>query len=330
MKQSVVITAALPEEATRILSRRYEVTSHPTEPPRSEDELITILAEADGAITLLTDPLTRRVLSSNPNLRVIGNYAVGVNNIDLEAARELGIVVTHTPGVLTDATADLTLALLLAINRRLLEGDRLVRNGEFRFWDPLMLLGASLQGKRLGIVGMGRIGSAVARRALAFGMEIVYHSRSSRDLDFPADRLELDDLLRTSDFVSIHTPLTPETHHLIDRQALALMKPDACIVNTSRGPVIDEKSLAEALENGTIRGAALDVYEEEPEVEPRLLVLDNVILLPHLGSATVEARTEMARTVAEDVTAVLEGGRPRFPVLSPDGSPDPGELEENQ
>jgi glyoxylate reductase len=330
MKQSVVITATLPEEATRILSRRYEVISHPTEPARSEDELITLLAEADGAITLLTDPLTRRVLSSNPHLRVIGNYAVGVNNIDLEAAGELGIEITHTPGVLTEATADLTLALLLAINRRLIEGDRLVRNGAFRFWDPLLLLGASLQGKRLGIIGMGRIGSAVARRALAFGMEIVHHSRSPRDLDFPAEPLELEDLLRTSDFISIHTPLTPETHHLIDRRALELMKGDACIVNTSRGPVIDEKALVEALENRTIRGAALDVYEEEPEVEPRLLDLDNVVLLPHLGSATLEARTEMARTVAEDVTAVLEGGRPRFPVVSPHRSPAQGELEENQ
>lgn len=327
MKQSVVITAALPDEALRILSRRYEVTSHPTEPSRSEDELITILADADGAITLLTDPLTRKVLSSNPNLRVIANYAVGVNNIDLEAARELGIEITHTPGVLTDATADLTMALLLAINRRLIEGDRLVRAGRFRVWDPLLLLGGSLQGKRLGIVGMGRIGSAVARRALAFGMEIGYYSRSAIELDFPAEAFDLGTLLRTSDFISLHTPLTDETRHLIDAEALALMKNDACIVNTSRGPVIDEKALADALERGAIRGAALDVYEEEPKVEPRLLSLDNVILLPHLGSATVEARTEMARTVARDVTAVLEGGTPRFPVLPRDGSGSSEELE---
>lgn len=314
MKQSVVITAGIPDVALRLLSRRYEVVMHPTEPARSEDEMITLLAEADGAITLLTDPLTRRVLASNPHLRVVGNYAVGVNNIDLQAAADLGITITHTPGVLTDATADLTMTLLLAISRRVVEGDRLVRAGGFRMWDPLLLLGASLQGKRLGIIGMGRIGSAVAKRAEGFGMEIVHYSRSGSPRQSDWKMVDLETLLETSDFISLHTPLTPQTRHLIDGAALARMKPEAFIINTARGPIIDEAALADALESGRIAGAALDVYEEEPAVEPRLLALHNVVLLPHLGSATTEARTEMARTVAEDVSAVLEGLPPKHPV----------------
>ncbi|HEY0592203.1 MAG TPA: D-glycerate dehydrogenase, partial [Thermoanaerobaculia bacterium] len=279
---------------------------------------ITLVAEADGVITMVTDPITRRVLESNPNLRVVGNYGVGVNNVDLDAAREHGVVVTNTPESLTDATADLTIALLLAVARHLVPGDRMVRSGQFTGWDPLMLLGASLQQKRLGIVGMGRIGCGVARRALGFGMEVVYTARGRNEICEQAlavRRVELDELLATSDFVSIHAPLTPETRHMIDRDAFARMKYGAYLVNTARGPIVDEAALADALIDGRLAGAALDVYENEPAVEPRLLSLDNVVLLPHLGSATEEARDDMARTAAENVAAVLNGREPKCRVV---------------
>ncbi|HEY0788575.1 MAG TPA: D-glycerate dehydrogenase [Thermoanaerobaculia bacterium] len=318
MKQTVVITAAIPRVATAILSREFEVVAHPTEGARSEEDLITLVAEADGVITMVTDPITRRVLESNPNLRVVGNYGVGVNNVDLDAAREHGVVVTNTPESLTDATADLTIALLLAVARHLVPGDRMVRSGQFTGWDPLMLLGASLQQKRLGIVGMGRIGCGVARRALGFGMEVVYTARGRNEICEQAlavRRVELDELLATSDFVSIHAPLTPETRHMIDRDAFARMKYGAYLVNTARGPIVDEAALADALIDGRLAGAALDVYENEPAVEPRLLSLDNVVLLPHLGSATEEARDDMARTAAENVAAVLNGREPKCRVV---------------
>lgn len=317
MKQTVVITSELPPIATGILSRRYEVVAHPNAKGRTEEELITIIAEADGVITLLTDPVTRKVLEANPNLRAVSNYAVGVDNIDLAAARELGITVTNTPGVLTEATADLTMALLLASARRVVEGDRMLRRGEFHGWEPLMMLGSSLQGKRLGIVGLGRIGTAVARRARGFGLEVAYTSRKSRpalEQELDASRLDLDELLATSDFISIHAPLTSDTRHLIGAEAFSKMKPGAILINTARGPIVDESALADALIAGRIRGAALDVFENEPAVEPRLLALDNVVLLPHLGSATEETRSEMARIAAENLTAVLEGQPPPFPV----------------
>lgn len=306
-KHVVVITAEVPSIATDILSGENEIIIHPVEGRRSEDDLIAILAEADGAITLLTDPVTRRVLESNPNLRVVGNFAVGVDNIDLEAARQLKIVVTNTPGVLTEATADLTMALILAVTRRVVEGNEIMRRGAFAGWQPLYLLGQSLQGKQLGIIGMGRIGKAVAHRARAFGMEVVHYSHSHQQ--FP-----LDALLRTSDIVSIHCPLTPKTRHLINAETLKKMKSSAYLINTARGPIVDEPALADALTNGLIRGAGLDVFENEPSVDPRLVSLPNVVLLPHLGSNTVEARSEMARIVATDVAAVLGGRDPHHPV----------------
>src|SRR5437867_3403638 len=300
MKYTVVLTAAYPPIAREILAGEFDVIEHPTEPERTEDEVITILSEADAAITLLSDPLTRRVLASNPNLRIIANHAVGYNNIDIEAARQLGITVTNTPGVLTEATADLTMALILAVTRRLVEGDREVRDTGRCLWEPLHLLGASLQGKRLGIIGIGRIGTAVAARAKAFGMEIVGVRRGD----------SLDRLLATSDIVSIHTPLNRETHHLIDAAALAKMKRGAFLINTARGPIIDEDALCDALQSGQLGGAALDVYELEPAVNPRLLTMNNVILAPHIGSATFETRSAMARIAATDVYRFLKGQQP--------------------
>ena len=265
--------------------------------------MITLLSEADGAMTLLSDPVTRRVLQSNPNLRIVANYAVGYNNVDIDAAKELGITVTNTPGVLTEATADLTMALMLATTRRLIEGDREVRTTGRCEWDPLKLHGISLQGKRLGIVGLGRIGKAVADRAHAFGMDVVHTSRSSG--------IPIDELLATSDIVSLHCPLTPDTRHLLNAKTLARMKRGSYVVNTARGPLIDEEALCDALESGHLRGAALDVFEHEPIVNPRLLTLTNVVLAPHIGSATDEARNGMARAAATSIVEFFRGMRPR-------------------
>jgi glyoxylate reductase len=300
MKYTVVLTAAYPPIAREILAGEFDVIEHPTEPERTEDDLIAILSEADAAITLLSDPLTRRVLESNPNLRIVANYAVGYNNIDIDAARELGISVTNTPEVLTDATADLTMALILAVTRRLVEGDREVRDTGRSIWEPLHLLGTSIQGKRLGIIGIGRIGTAVGTRAKAFGMEVlgVRHGDS------------IDELLATSDVVSIHAPLTPQTRHLINAKTLAKMKRGAFLINLARGAIVDENDLCDALHSGHLGGAALDVYELEPAVNRRLLSMPNVVLTPHIGSATFETRSAMSRIAATDVYRFLKGQPP--------------------
>jgi glyoxylate reductase len=297
VKPIVVLTAQYPTIAREILSGLCEIIEHPTEHERSEEEMIAILSEADAAITLLSDPLTRRVLASNPNLRMVANYAVGTNNVDVEAARELGIIVTNTPGVLTEATADLTIALILAVTRRLIEGDAEVRRTLRCEWEPLHLLGTGLQGKRLGIIGMGRIGSAVAQRARAFGMEVIGAHRGE----------PLDELLATSDIVSIHTPLTSETRHLMNRDTLTRIKRGAYLINTARGPIVDEAALCDAIESGHLRGAGLDVYEDEPRVSARLASMPNVVVLPHIGSATEETRSAMARIAATEIARFLRG-----------------------
>ena len=305
MKFTVVLTAAFPAITRELLAPHFDVIEHPTEHDRSEEDVMTIVAEADAAITLLSDPVTRRVLESNPNLRIVSNFAVGYNNVDVDAARELGVAVTNTPGVLTEATADLTMALILAITRRIVEGDEEIRTTGRCEWEPLKLLGASLQGKRLGIVGMGRIGSAVATRARAFGMDVIGVRRGE----------PIDELLATSDVVSIHAPLTADTHHLINADALAKMKRTAYLINTARGALVDESALCDALENGRLRGAALDVYEHEPEVNPRLLTMKNVVLAPHIGSATDEARNAMGRIAATNVLLFLRGQEPLHRVV---------------
>jgi len=316
MKYTVVLTAAFPKIARELLAGEFNVIEHPTEHGRSEEDMITILAEADAAITLLQDPVTRRVLESNPNLRIVSNFAVGYNNIDVDAARELGIAVTNTPGVLTEATADLTMALLLAVTRRVVEGDAEMRTLQRCDWEPLKLLGASLQGKLLGIIGMGRIGSAVATRARAFGLEIVGVRRGeSASAGKHAGAISMDELLTTSDILSIHAPLTRETHHLIDAAALAKMKRGAYLINTSRGALVDESALCDALDSGQLRGAALDVYEHEPAINPRLLTMKNVVIVPHIGSATEEARNAMARIAATNVLLFLRGQEPLYSVI---------------
>lgn len=274
------------------------------------EELREVGAGANALVALLGDRIDAELLdAAGAGLQVVANVAVGHDNIDLPAARERGVVVTNTPGVLTDATADLAMALILAVTRRLGEGERLVRSESGWEWGIDFMLGRGIQGQTLGIVGLGAIGSAVARRALGFGMSIAYASRNPApgEADLGVRRMELDELLATTDVVSLHVPLTNETRHLIDARRLGLMRPAAYLVNTARGPVVDEAALADSLAAGQIAGAGLDVFEAEPTVHPRLLELDNVVLLPHLGSATVETRTAMAVLAARNAVAVLSG-----------------------
>jgi len=279
----------------------------------SHDELCARVRGKQALVSVVTSRVDREVIDAGGDLRVIANVAVGYNNIDVAYARTRGVIVTNTPDVLTDATADLTWALILAITRRVCEGDRLVRAGGWNGWTLDFMLGTQLNGKQLGIVGMGRIGQAVARRAQAFGMSIAFTSRKDISVEGTA-RLPLDQLLMSSDVVSIHVALSSETRHLIDQRALVRMKRSAYLVNTSRGPVVDEAALAWALRERVISGAALDVYENEPAVHPELLTLENVVLAPHLGSGTAETRTAMADLAASNVIAVLSGKPPLTPV----------------
>ena len=287
----------------------------------SERELAAEIPGADALVCLVDDPVTATVIQAADRLKVIASYAVGVNQIDRAAAAARGIFVTNTPNVLTDATADLTMALLLALARRIVEGDRMVRAGGFAGWSPDLLLGRDLKGKVFGVVGPGRIGKAVARRARAFGMTVIAAGRSPRDEQDPDDpaRVSFEELLRRSDVISLHVPLTDETRHLFHAETFAKMKPGSLLLNTSRGPVIDEVALTRALETGPIAGAGLDVYENEPAITPALLDDDRVVLMPHAGSATVETRREMARMVVEDVRRVLSGDKPVRPV-PPEGA----------
>ena len=275
--------------------------------PVPRAEFLARVAGKEALLSMVTDTVDRAVIDAGTELRVIANVAVGYNNIDVAAARERGITVTNTPDVLTDATADFTMALMLAVTRRLGEGERMVRRGDWKGWAFDQLLGMQLRGKQLGIVGFGRIGRAVAARAAAFGMTVVHSLRSG-------EGLALDRLLATSDVVSLHVPLSPDTRHLIGQPELARMKRSAYLINTTRGLVVDEAALAWALKNRIISGAALDVYEREPEIHPDLLPLENVVLAPHLGSATTETRTAMADLAARNVVAVLSGEPPLTPV----------------
>jgi len=284
----------------------------------THDELIARVRGKQGLIALLPDQVDRAVLEAGSDLKVVSAVAVGYNNIDVKAAAERGVIVTNTPDVLTDSAADLTWALILGIMRRVTEGDRLVRRGGWKAWAFDFMLGTELRGKQLGIIGFGRIGRAVAARAAAFGVRVAYLARnpqaSAASKVEGAEPMPFDRLLSTSDIVSLHCPFTPETRHLINQTALARMKRSAYLINASRGPVVDEAALAWALKNRLISGAALDVYEDEPAVLPALLTLENVLLSPHLGSATGETRTAMADLAARNVVAVLTGQSPLTPV----------------
>lgn len=314
----IVVTGRIPDAGLELLRDAGDVWAWDDDEPIPAAVRDQQLVDADAAVTLLTDRVDDAFLDAAPSIRVVANVAVGYNNIDVDACRRRGVTVTNTPGVLTDATADLAIALVLMATRRLGEGERLVRSGEPWQWGMFMMLGRSIDGRRLGLVGMGAIGQAVARRASAFGMEVVYHNRSRVDAalerSLGVSYLPLEELLASSDVVSLHCPYTSETHHLIDAAALERMADDAVLVNTARGPVVDEAALVTALRNGTIAAAGLDVYEDEPAVHPGLLGLDNVVLLPHLGSATVETRDAMAELAARNVAAVLAGRAPISPV----------------
>ncbi len=303
----VLVTQVIDSMGLEALKRAgLEVDVWPGPGPIPRDELLRRVSGCDGLIPMPTDLIDDAVMDAGA-LRVVANHAVGVDNIDLAAACDRGIVVTNTPGVLTDATADLTMALMLAVARRIVEGHDLIRGGEFYGWRPTMLRGMDLSGATLGLIGKGRIGQAVAVRAQAFGMEVVHHSRSGG--------LSLEALLQAADVVSLHCPLTAETRHLIDAARLEQMGPHSILINTSRGPVVDEAALVDALQAGRIGGAGLDVYEEEPRVHPGLLSLPNVVLLPHLGSATRGARRRMAELATENLIAVLTQHPPSCPVL---------------
>ena len=311
MKPSILLTGKIPSSVLAKLESIGEVDQFHRDgvDVMPHDDLVARVAGKQALVSMITDAISRDVIEAGDVLKVIANAAVGYNNIDVAAARERGIVVTNTPGVLTDATADLTWALILGVTRRIGEGERLVRRGEWKGWTFVFMLGAEVRGKQLGIVGYGGIGRAVAARGRAFGMRIAYTSRTPKD-EPDAESMPLDRLLATSDIVSLHCPLTAETRHLIDQAALARMKRSAYLVNTSRGPVVDEKALAWALRTRLIAGAGLDVFEHEPKVEPELLTLENVMVVPHLGSGTVETRTAMADLAVRNVAAVLSGQAP--------------------
>lgn len=306
------VTGRLPEPALALLRDAGEVKDAGAVPSLLRPELLALVAGAEAVLTLLGDRVDDEFFdAAGSQLRCVANVAVGYDNIDLEAAARHGVAVTNTPGVLDDATADLTLALILAASRRLGEAERLVRSGAPWAWGMDFMLGRDLRGSRLGIVGLGAIGRRVAERARAFGMRIAYCARHEVDpalaATLEAERLGLDELLASSDVVSLHCPLTPETWHLVGTSQLALMKPGAILVNAARGQVVDEGALVEALRAGRIAAAALDVYEHEPSVHPGLLKLENVTLIPHLGSATVETRTAMAELAARNAIAAVRG-----------------------
>jgi glyoxylate reductase len=309
-KPPVLLTRRIPSSARATLEAVCDVDGNDGG-PLSPEQLLSRVRHKQGLVCLMNDAITAEVMDAGSDLKVIANIAVGYNNIDVTAARARGIVVTNTPDVLTEATADLTWALILDITRRVSEGDRLVRSGGWKGWAFDFMLGAGLRGKQLGIIGYGRIGRAVAARAQAFGMTVAWSGATASP---GSGALQLDRLLSTSDIVSIHCPLTPQTTHLINQASLARMKRSAYLVNTSRGAVVDEAALAWALKNRIISGAGLDVYEKEPTVHPDLLTLENVVLVPHLGSATTETRTAMADLAVRNVVAVLTGETAITPV----------------
>ncbi len=309
---NVSVTRPLPEAGLADLRAAHtvEIYDPAVHGDADEDRLIALARGAEALIPTVADPITERVLAASSHLRIVAQFGVGTDNIDLEAARAHDIVVTNTPDVLTDATADFAFALLLAVARHLRPADVFVRDGAFRRWETTLLLGMELRGKVLGIVGLGRIGRAMARRALGFGMRIVYHNRRPTNFTFErqlsAQYVSFEELLAQSDVVSLHCALNDESYHLLDDNAFGRMKPSALLVNTARGPIVDEQALVQALQQGQLAGAGLDVFEREPEVHPGLLAHPRVVLAPHLGSATVEARTAMARMASEAVLAALD------------------------
>ncbi len=307
---NLYIAQLLPEPVMAAIREGFRLTVTPGTSPPPRQALLDGLRQAQAAICTLTERIDEEVLAAAPHLRVLANYAVGYNNVALDAAQARGVIVTNTPDVLTETTADLTWALLLATARRIPEGDSLVRQGLWTGWGPTQMLGAEVSGKRLGIIGMGRIGRAVARRSTGFGMTVCYATRRdsrASSVDPSWLHLPFEEVLAQSDFISLHVPLTADTHHLIGSAQLRRMRPTAFLINTSRGAVVDEAALVEAVRAGWIAGAGLDVYEREPDLHPVLRELRQVVTLPHLGSATLGTRVRMGMVCLENIRAVLEG-----------------------
>lgn len=314
----VFVTRKLPQGGLAKLEAEHQVDINDQDSPLSRAELLKVVREYDAVICLLNDVIDVKVIdAASGHVKIFANYAVGYDNIDIAAAAAAGIHVSNTPGVLTEATADIAWALLLAAARKIVPAHNYTVDGKFQGWHPTEFLGQDFHGATLGIVGAGRIGQATGRRALGFGMDILYYNRSAKP-DFEAQcgakRVNLETLLRNSDFVSLHLPLTPETNGLLDQQHLELMKPTAILVNTARGPVLDEAYLAQMLRARRLAGAGMDVYAEEPKIHPELLGMDSVVLLPHIGSASWRTRLKMAAMVADNVRAVLTGKEPLNPV----------------
>ena len=328
-KPPILVTRRLPASVLSRLDEACTIDLHAGPAAMGRGGLLNRVRGKHALVCLLTDRIDRDVIDAGADLRIIANVAVGYDNIDVHHARSRGVVVTNTPDVLTESVAEFTWGLILAVTRRIAEGERLLRRGEWKGWALDFMVGTDLRGKQLGVVGLGRIGLAVAARAGAFGMSVAYRSLDPVEtslytgpLTLPAmTPMSLDQLLSTSDVVSVHVPLTPATTSLIDRRALARMKRTACLINTARGPVVDEAALAWALKERLIAGAGLDVYEKEPQVHPDLLALENVVLAPHLGSATIETRTAMADLAASNVLAVLSGRPPLTPVPASASAP---------
>jgi glyoxylate reductase len=291
------------------LEEVFSVRINPFDRALSHEELMNEVGEIEALICLLTDPIDRELIAAAPKLKVISAYSVGFNNIDVDYATSRGIAVCNTAGVLTESTADLTWALIMATCRRITESETFLRAGKFRAWEPMLMLGQDVYGKTLGILGMGRIGKAVAKRALGFEMKIIYHNSSgeAKDLPFAAEAVDLETLLKESDILSIHAPLTPQTKHMLGKQELALMKHSSVLINTARGAIVDEPELIKCLAEKRIFAAGFDVYEQEPHIPNELLALNNVVLLPHIGSASIETRTRMGLLAAENAIAVVQG-----------------------
>lgn len=316
-KPQIFVTRQIPQEGLEILKDycQVEVSEYDGVIPRSL--LLKRVKDTDGLLVLLTDKIDKEVISAaGKRLRVISNYAVGYNNIDIGEATKKGIMVTNTPGVLTETTADLAWALLMSIARRIVEGDKFVRAGKFRGWEPMLLLGTDIYEATLGLIGFGRIGQAMARRAKGFNLKVLYYDKNPvspiMEKELGVSRAGFDEILRKSDFISIHVPLNEETFHLIGQKELSIMKKESYLINTARGPIVDEKALVKALKDGVIRGAALDVFENEPEIEQELMSLDNIVMVPHIGSASYQTRTKMAIIAAKNILSALKGERPEF------------------
>lgn len=313
-KPKIFLTRELPPESMQRLREQAVLTMNHEDRCLEKPEIIAGVQGVDGLLCLLTDTIDEEILQANPNLKVVSNFAVGFNNIDLAAATRHQVAVTNTPGVLTETTADMAWALLLAAGRRVVEGDRLVRTRQWQGWGPLQLLGGDVTGATLGLIGLGRIGRAMVPRAKGFDMDVMYWNRTRLSADQEASLGvtygQLEDVLRQSDFISIHVALNEQTRHLIGPAEFAVMKPNACLINTARGPIVDEQALVAALQDGIISSAGLDVYEHEPLLEPELYEMPNVVVAPHLGSATIGTRTKMGNMAVENCLAVCRGERP--------------------